>query len=519
MHAPGSRVDGPGSASGRATVDDDGIRLAKGASRASVDVLFDGHRLWSAVPRRSPRGDLLAEWPASLKPRLNGRAYVQVLRDEDELFAGEVSFGDGVGDISTVDGHGVPIVIDKWGLIQRPFENRRAAGVIDDLLDTTERILEILRVDCGVDAWISFGTLLGAARSGEVIGHDSDVDLCYLSDLATPAEMTMELFDMARALRRAGLRVEVKSGSFLTVLFRAGDGAPASVDIYTTFFLDGLFYATATVRSPLERSSVVPLTTIELEGRTLPAPAEPATLLEVSYGPSWRTPDPSFRHLPGREITTRFDQWFGTFMTGKRDWRRHNRVTTARPGPGDFAEWVVGRLGDGVAVVDVGAGRGADAAVYTRAGHATVGLDFALPPAAGRPQGPKFRRTNLLDLRDVLSTGATLARRPGRRAVTAHDLMEALDHTGEENFWALVRMLGQRGGQLFMTGMSMSPEAALARTREDGTGRLRAWGPGRLVDRVHSLSGEVVHQEGFAEAEAAVRGGPPARWIMSACWT
>ena len=411
MHAPGSRVDEPGSAAGRVQVDDEGIRLAKGTSRTAVDVVFDGHRLWSAVPRRSSRGDFVAEWPVSLKARLNGRAHVQVLRDEEELFAGEVVFGDGVGTISTVDGHGVPIVIDKWGLIQRPFENRRAAGVIDDLLDTTERILEILRADCGVDGWISFGTLLGAARSGEVIGHDSDIDLCYLSDRATPAEMTMELFDMARALRRAGLRVEVKSGSFLTVLFRAGDGAPASVDIYTTFFLDGVFYATATVRTPLKRSAVLPLTTLELEGRTLPAPAEPAVLLEVSYGPSWRTPDPSFRHLPGREITTRFDQWFGTFMTGKRDWRRHNRVAAARPARGDFADWVLARLDAGVAVIDVGSGRGADAAAYARAGHATVGLDFALPPSASRPQGPKFRRTNLLDLRDVLSTGATLARR------------------------------------------------------------------------------------------------------------
>ena len=226
-----------------------------------------------------------------------------------------------------------------------------------------------------------------------------------------------------------------------------------------------------------------------------------------------------WRHLPGPAITTRFDQWFGTFMTGKRDWRRHNRVAPARPGPADFAQWVVGRLADGSAVFDVGTGHGADAAAYARAGHATVGLDFALPPAASRPQGPKFRRTNLLDLRDVLSTGATLARRSRHRAVTARDLMEALDHTGEENFWALARMLGHPGGQLFMTGMSMSPEAALARTRDEGTGRLRSWAPDRLRQRVEALGGEIVHEQGFDEAEAAVRGGPPARWIMSACWT
>ena len=48
-----------------------------------------------------------------------------------------------------------------------------------------------------------------------------------------------------------------------------------------------------------------------LEGRNLPAPAYTDMFLTATYGPSWRVPDPSFRHEPGTEIVERFDAWFG----------------------------------------------------------------------------------------------------------------------------------------------------------------------------------------------------------------
>ena len=102
---------------------------------------------------------------------------------------------------SFVDNHGIPIFIDKWGLIQRPFDGRREAGVVDAMVDMARRVLQIMRDDCGIDGWLSFGTLLGAARDGGAIGHDSDIDLNYLSEKQTPAEMAVELWDIGRALR------------------------------------------------------------------------------------------------------------------------------------------------------------------------------------------------------------------------------------------------------------------------------------------------------------------------------
>ena len=106
-----------------------------------------------------------------------------------------------------------------------------------------------------VEGWIAFGTLLGAAREGKVIGHDSDIDLAYLSEKPTPAEMAVELYGVARALRaprHAGASTSPgqlhhgASSRSLTAARPASTSTPASTSA-------SLLYETATVRAPVPR--------------------------------------------------------------------------------------------------------------------------------------------------------------------------------------------------------------------------------------------------------------------------
>src|SRR4029079_10990088 len=200
--------------------------------------------------------------------------------------------------VELVDRFGNPVIIDKWGLTQRIFETRREGGAVAAMNDMAERVLGVMRDACGIEGWISFGTLLGAARDGGVIGHDSDIDLCFLSERETPAEMTAELWAIGRALRAAGISVAHRSASFLTVRIKAPDGGHVGLDIYNCFYVGDLLHETATVRAKVPRSAILPLVELPFEGHLLPAPADPDTMLEVSYGADWRVPDPSFRHLP-----------------------------------------------------------------------------------------------------------------------------------------------------------------------------------------------------------------------------
>lgn len=486
----------------------------------AADVYFGDHRGWSFSVDEP--GRILVRWPKRMHAFLDGWSVVRVVAGDEELFEGRVTFSDADREVAMRDKHGLPVIVDKWGLIQRPFESR-VDGLLGILADESQRILDILQDRCGVPAWISFGTLLGAARNGRAIGHDSDVDLCYLSDRATPAEAQRELWEIVRELRRAGMRVVIRSGSFCTVQVPTPDGAGAGIDVYTTFFLDGLFYETATVRAPVPRSAVLPITPIEFEGRMLPGPADPARLLEVSYGPDWRVPDPSFQHQPGHEIESRFDGWFGKFWRQRREWAAYNRAQTdGDPGPSPFAQYVVDQLSHDARVVDLGAGRGADSRHFAEHGHDVVALDYALPGPQRFPRHERIQRgyLNLYDGRDTLTRAVMLARHPGRQAVYARHLLESLAPDGRERFWELVPLALRRGGDLYVESQAWAPAAIAGRSEEAG-GRFWPVSPRATIAAAAAAGGVVRLSEGVAEAERTLASKvavPPATWRLTLSW-
>jgi hypothetical protein len=245
-------------------------------------------------------------------------------------------------------------------------------------------------------------------------------------------------------------------------------------------------------------------------------------MLTVSYGPGWRVPDPSFRHLPSREITDRFDGWFSSVMTNRRDWTQFNgQVGAASMRPSPFAHWVVDRLEGTPRVLDVGSGSSADLRAYHRAGCKAIGYDYAhpgkhalggkeidLPDTVGR------RVINLLDERDVLTVGALAARQKGPKVVTARRVLEAVPPRSRDQLWRFAAMALSDGGQVFVEGISRSPQEC--RRTQERTGSPRLWpvDPAAVVDDVHASGGRVVHREGFAAASRASRTGSPARWRM-----
>lgn len=506
-----------------ASVDRDRIVVPDGFT-GSVDVWFGDHRGWSFTVTEP---GVPVRWPRTMRGFLTGWSDVRLVGEEQELFADRVVFTDSPDELRMVDKHGIPVIIDKWGLVQRPFEFR-AAGLVEALADDSAEIMAVIERELGLPTWISFGTLLGAARSGRAIGHDSDVDLCYLSSKATPAEMSVELWQIGRVLRAAGWSVSHKSGSFLTVEVEAADGASVGIDVYGTFFLDGLFHETATVRAPVPREAVLPITPIEFEGRMLNGPASPEKLLEVSYGPNWRVPDPSFKHEPGPEILDRFDGWFGHLWRQRRDWRSLNRadsLVVAENPPelaSEFAVWLVQSLPFTSQVNEVGAGTGTDALAVARSGFRVRALDYAFGPRGRFPEHPRLSRhsLNLYDRRDVMVRGAILARTRRPQALVARDLLETLAPEGLDHFFQLAKFTLAGGGELALEGHAW-PQAALeARPATGQGGRVFGLDPADVLARATALGGTLVHAEGLEEAAAALADGTgsPVRWRLLLTW-
>ncbi|MFI2706704.1 class I SAM-dependent methyltransferase, partial [Nocardioides sp. CER28] len=352
----------------RSDVDEQGLVLAD-APRVPLLVHFDDQYVWSFTPGRdgSVDGDTFRiDWPGAMRPFLSGTTRVRVATYDGEvvLHDDEVTFGAGDGRVAFVDEEGAPYSIDKVGHLARAFDET-PDDVKRELLEATQAVLRELREGCGVEAYLCYGALLGAVRQGTMLGHDSDVDLCYYTHHTAPADIIAESYRIQRQLRSLDWRVLRMSAGDIKVLWSLSDGRTAHIDIFSAFTIDGTFYQFGNRNGVFDAAEhLLPLGTVTLEGVEFPAPKHPEEMLSFIYGPSWRVPDPGFRYQDNPVGTRRLDGWFRGFRTEVPPWAdvfRPPAIERVPSGPSSFAQWVEPQLGAGAPVVDLGAGTGRDA--------------------------------------------------------------------------------------------------------------------------------------------------------------
>ena len=445
------------------SVDERGIVVSSRGDRA-VDVLFDGKRVWSFWVRRDTEparaGRRLAPWPVPLRRFLDGRTRM-VVRDPGSsasFFDEEISFGDSEERIRVVSKRGVQLGFDKSGKLMPTFETR-GRGDIAALVASTRSVLDAL-ASAGVQPFLGYGTLLGAVREGAVLGHDSDADVCYVSDHEDPVDVTRESFHLQRELERHGFETSRYSGAAFRVQVTEGDGVVRGLDVFGGFLSGGRLYLMGEIGIEFQRAWIHPLTTCPLEGVEMPVPARPERLLEAMYGPGWRVPDPAFQFSTPARTTRAFNDWFRGLSPNARFWQRRyaRRVHhLPRRRPSQAARLVAQearRLG--APVLDVGAGRGTDSLWLARRGHRVTAYDYAAPSglaaaaAAAAEEGVALdvRRLNLTEWRSVFGEGARLAHSPERRVVLARHVLDATDADGRRGFARWCAMALRAGGTL-----------------------------------------------------------------------
>jgi SAM-dependent methyltransferase len=443
-------------------VDEQGIVVSSGRD-LPVDVLFDGRRVWSFWVRRDTaphRARRLAPWPAPLRPFLDGRAHVVVREHGSSVshFDGDVSFGAGEERIRVVNRRGMQLGYDKSGKLMPTFETR-GRGDIAVLVDATRSVLKALE-SAGAQPFLGYGTLLGAVREGAVLGHDSDADVCYVSDYENPVDVARESFRLQRELVRLGFETSRYSGAAFRVEVTERDGVVRGLDVFGGFLSGERLYLLGEVGVEFERSWIHPLTTRLLEGVEMPVPAQPERLLEAMYGPKWQVPDPAFQFDTPLRTSRAFNDWFRGLGPNRRLWqRRFGRRVHDLPerGPSRAARLVdreARRLG--ASVLDVGAGKGPDSLWLARRGHRVTAYDYAAGSglaatmAAARQEGLALdaRELNLTEWRSVFGEGARLAHSPMPRVVLAHHVLDATDTQGRRGFARWCGMALRSGGTL-----------------------------------------------------------------------
>jgi hypothetical protein len=495
-------------ATGRIRVDDDRIQFPALDPSATYDVLLNDKHVWSLQPARDAEGrngGWVAEWPSALRPHLHGRALVAVREHVSGNVVGStrhVFAGDDTTEVTVVDPAGRPLVLDKWGRLTRPISGADASTV-DDLMDAVIRLLDDLRERAGVPSYICYGTLLGAVRNGRLIAHDNDVDIAYVSELPDPVDVVRESFRVERALRDAGWTVRRGSGVRLNVRVKLSDDSMRFVDVFTSHWVEGVLYIPSDTGFELPKETILPLTTIELEGRQVPAPAQPERLLAATYGESWRVPDPSFRYETPRWLARRFGGWFGGLMTHRKHWD-HFSSKVARQVPHEptlFARWVADRYPSDRHLIDLGAGTGRDAFWFANHhGRSVTALDYCVSAvnrgnrrARRRNLPVTFDVVNLYDNRAVLTLGAQLSRLEEPVDLYARFTLHAMEKPGQDNVLRLASMALRRGGLLFV-------EFRTPHDRErpkvfDDHARHYIW-PVSLIRRIEESGGRVVERVG-----------------------
>ncbi|KRB77350.1 mucin-5AC [Nocardioides sp. Root190] len=441
-------------------VSDDGI-LLPAASRPFL-VEIDGHYVWSLTPDRDGvrrSGGVLVPWPGVLRPFLSGRGRIRITdtTGEEVLHDAEVGLGAGEGPLAVVDAQGNRLSVDKVGHLARSFADTGEA-VQQEILVGTRRALDDLREHAGVNAYLNYGALLGAIREGRMLAHDSDTDLCYLSDHTSPADIIAESYRISRAMRALGWNLLRMSGGDIKLLLPLSDGRICHIDVFVAFHVGDTFFQLGNRSGSLPRSSIEPFSTIELHGHEFPAPRDPEAMLAFLYGPHWRTPDPSFRYEDPPDGVRRLDGWLRGFRSEMGLWTgflNGPRVTDVPRTASPFARWVEPQLGD-LPVLDLGTGTGRDALWFARQGHRTGAVDFSRAGLGrvrrlARHRGLEVEAGQLIlgELRSTLSLGTRLARDPHH--LYARHLLGCLDDAALDQLWLLARMaLRPGGGSLFL---------------------------------------------------------------------
>ncbi|MFC9917635.1 class I SAM-dependent methyltransferase [Agromyces binzhouensis] len=414
----------------------------------TIDVLFDGRRVWSA--RVAPDAGGRIAWPNALKPYLRGRTMI-TLRDaaDDEVIASrEVTFPGSTDRIRLADSMGRPLAMNKWDRLGPVFDGGEAS-LRDRLLKHSAEIVRVVQ-DAGFSVYIVGGSLLGYMRSGGLLPHDDDVDLAFLSEHSDPSDIALDSYRMERVLRVAGYTVVRHSLAHLEIDFFDDRGhVEHYVDVFTGYFRDGLYHQPFALRGPeVVREDLLPVVDVDVDGVALPAPARPEAWLEYAYGPNWRIPDPSFKFETSQWTRRRFENSFGVFNRARVYWEKRylalDSIRQAEPAGGGLDRFL-DALPAGANVLDLGCGTGEATNRIAAAGHSVLGIDFsheALSIAsANAVAGARFAYANLNDRHDLFGLGAQLLATGEVWHVRIADLVHGLTQVNRENVFLFLQLV------------------------------------------------------------------------------
>ena len=246
----------------------------------SWDVLHDNWNILKSLQESETSSREKALFHASVFDPKAAQRLIRELKSTDQKAAEEL-----LSDVNSV--------ISDQGLALATHGFRKTFELVGEegrqiIYEELSQLLNWLNNEFGVNAFISSGTLLGIIRDGELIAHDDDVDICYISNHSEPEDILSERERLVEFLRTKGCKLKPSGVAH----YWCSTPKSVKLDIFTGWIDGDRCFMNPLNIEGLNKSDILPLVKRYVRGEGLMIPNNPEALLELNYGPKWKTPDP-----------------------------------------------------------------------------------------------------------------------------------------------------------------------------------------------------------------------------------
>lgn len=188
-------------------------------------------------------------------------------------------------------------MVDKWGSLKLPFSAKPHLRA--NYMAALHEVTEIFYKRLGLMVIPAYGTLLGLARDAKFIEHDDDVDLAIVMPFFDMNSLARHILEIVETLKSDGHTVSVVNiGQFHITL---KDSGLPDIDMFVAWQEPDLsFYSYFGVGGQLD--SRLSYFSKELEGQQVTVPVCYEDILGLTYGPTWKEPDPNFQWSVSSEV-------------------------------------------------------------------------------------------------------------------------------------------------------------------------------------------------------------------------